>query len=77
MTTKQIYLAIKHDRHTDDEFKAFTYAGGAMAQCSKWRNSDRFEAMDFSQKKNMGCHFYADPDNEDYSVRVEIIDLVE
>jgi len=75
MTSTNIYLAVRHDIHIDDEFFAFTDVGKAMWQCHIWRTCDNFQHMDFEQKER-GYHFYADA-GEDYSVRIEIIDLVE
>ena len=74
MIMNQLFLAIKHDRHTDDKFIAFENEDFAINQCKKWIETYNQSRYQF-EERDYGFIFYSDA-GEDYSVRVELIDFI-
>lgn len=77
MIPRKIYLAIKHDCHYDDEYISFVNAADAMTQCYTWKTTGSFEDKDFLERDVVDCHFYAGTMNGDYSIYIQVINLME
>lgn len=72
---KTIFLAINHDRHTDDKIIGFKNKTRAIKQCKEWIENYPPERYTFV-KRDYGFIFYMDA-GEDYSVRVEEVDVLD
>lgn len=71
----KIYIAIGHDRHTDEIIKAYRNKDRAIQFCKDFADENQRSPGDLKEETIEGWVYYARYSTEDDFVRVEEVEL--